>query len=94
MTSLRTGLRLLLLLAALLNYAVAASTHDHDRAAPHGESLCAICVYVGGSFGGTPTASTTPLAPQRHALPDALRYRACIPPLVSSCSIRGPPSLA
>ena len=88
---LRTCLRLLLLLAALVNYAAAASAHDHDTTALSGDGLCAICVYAGGSLGGAPAPNAVPVTPAWHAQPETATGRAFFPPFRSSCSIRGPP---
>ena len=91
MSRFRHCLRLVLLLAALVNYAAAASAHDHDAASLPGHGLCAICVYVGGSLAGTPAPNLLPVAPAWHTHPEAAHPRPLLPPFLSCCSIRGPP---
>jgi hypothetical protein len=92
MPALRITLRLLLLVAALLNYAAAASAHDHAGSTPPpGEGLCAICVYAGGSLAGAPSPRVLPAMPCWHVAPEASRQQSFVPPFLATCSIRGPP---
>jgi len=80
-----------LLLAALLGYASAASTHDHDTASPAGDGLCAICVYAGGILGAPSTLPTATTGVQWHE-PPSVALPGHVPPTVRSIpSIRGPP---
>jgi len=84
-------LRTLLIACALLAYALAASSHDHDspRSLDHG--LCAVCVYGAGG-GATLETAVAPAPPQVRGVPPVTAEPASVAvrsrlPLV----IRGPP---
>jgi hypothetical protein len=61
----------LALVLLLIDFSARAALDQHEFGAPAGHSLCAICVYTGGSA-GLPESDWVPaLPPQRHEAPSA-----------------------